>query len=101
MSEQTKAMQALVTACWKDSELKQRLIQDPISVLTEFGVPIPNGKSVAVVENTESTIHITIPERPDTQIELSDEELESAAGGVTKPIAVDINILDNPNNPTP
>ena len=34
-----------------------------------------------VVENTDNAVHVTLPAAPEGHAELSDEELESAAGG--------------------
>ena len=40
--------------------------------------------NVNVVENTDNTVHITMPAwRPPGQQNLSDEELSNAAGGVS------------------
>lgn len=41
----------------------------------------PNGVDVQVVENTDNTIHITLPAAPDNTDSLSDADLESVAGG--------------------
>lgn len=45
-----------------------------------------------VVENTTGTVHITIPITPDNQLDLSDNELLSAAGGLVS--------LDGPCGPS-
>ena len=52
---------------------------DPKAVLAEYDMPVPDNIDVKVVENKEDCVHITLPKKP--SVDLSDEELESAAGG--------------------
>ena len=79
MTEQKNALAQLFAACWKDEALKARLMADPKAVLKEHGLDVPDGINVKVVENADDCVYITLPKRPSG--ELSDEELESAAGG--------------------
>ena len=72
---------ALFAACWKDEALKARFMADPKAVLAEYGMPVPDGIDVKVVENADNCVHITMPAPPDGHHELSDEELGAAAGG--------------------
>ena len=51
------------------------------AVLAERGIEMPDGMDVTVVENSDNTVHITLPMAPDGHAELSDEELSNAAGG--------------------
>ena len=83
MTEQRNQLADLFAACWKDEALKQRFMNDPKAVLAEYGMDVPDGIAVNVVENTDNTVHITLPMAPDGGVELSDEELSSAAGGGT------------------
>jgi hypothetical protein len=78
-------MNTLIAACWKDDALKQRFLSDPHAVLAEHGMDVPEGINVNVVENTDTTVHITMPAAPDGHRELSDEELANAAGGALGP----------------
>ncbi|MAB29265.1 MAG: NHLP leader peptide family natural product precursor [Planctomycetaceae bacterium] len=79
MTEQRNKLVDLFAACWKDEPLKARFMADPKAVLAEYDMPVPDGIDVKVVENTDDCVYITLPKRPSG--ELSDEELESAAGG--------------------
>ena len=79
MTEQKNALAQLFAKCWKDEALKARFMADPKAVLAEFDMPVPDGIDVKVVENADDCVYITLPKRPSG--ELSDEELESAAGG--------------------
>ena len=79
MTEQKNALAQLFAACWKDEALKARFMSDPKAVMKEHGLDVPDGIDVKVVENTDDCVHITLPNRPSD--DLSDEELEAAAGG--------------------
>ena len=83
MTEERNALTDLYAACWKDDALKARFMADPKAVLAERGIEMPDGMDVTVVENTDNTVHITLPMAPDGHAELSDEELSNAAGGVS------------------
>ena len=82
MTEQRKAMAELFAACWKDEALKARFMADPKAVLAEYGMDVPDGMGVNVVENTDTTVHITMPAPPSGGMDLSDDELSNAAGGI-------------------
>ena len=83
MTEQRNQLAELFAACWKDEALKARFMTDPKAVMAEHGIDVPDGIDVNVVENTDNTVHITMPQAPAGAAELSDEELAGAAGGVT------------------
>ena len=82
MTEERNALTDLFAACWKDDALKARFMADPKAVLAERGIEMPGGIDVNVVENSDNTVHITLPKDPTGSTELSDEELTSAAGGL-------------------
>ena len=81
MTEQNNAFAELFAACWKDEALKARFMADPKAVLAERGIDMPDNIDVKVVENSDNTVHITMPMAPDGHEELSMEELSQAAGG--------------------
>ena len=81
MTEQQNKIAELFAACWKDDALKARFMADPASVLREYGMPVPEGVDVKVIENADNCVHITLPAAPTDAMELSDAELSSAAGG--------------------
>ena len=82
MTEQRNALTELFAACWKDEDLKARFMSDPKAVLAEHGIDVPDNMNVNVVENSDNTVHITMPMAPAGAADLSDEELSNAAGGV-------------------
>ncbi len=81
MAEHNDALAKLFAACWRDEALKARFMSDPESVLKDFGLDVPDGCDVKVVENGDHTVHITMPAPPIGHADLSDAELASAAGG--------------------
>ena len=81
MTEQNNPLTDLFAACWKDDALKARFMADPKAVLAERGIEMPDGMDVKGVENSDNTVHITMPMAPDGHEELSMEELSSVAGG--------------------
>ena len=81
MTEQKNALAQLFAACWKDEALKARLMSDPKAVLKEHGLDVPDGIDVKVVENADDCVHITLPAPPARLMDLSDDDLQGAAGG--------------------
>jgi hypothetical protein len=65
-----------------DESFRQRLLEDPRSAIEqELGTPLPEGVEVRAVEETAQAIYLVLPIRSAEVDELSDEELESVAGG--------------------
>ena len=81
MTEQKNKLAELFAACWKDEALKARFMADPKAVLAEYGMPVPDGMDVKVVENADDCVHITLPPPPAENTDLSDDALSRAAGG--------------------
>ena len=81
MTEQRNQLADLFAACWKDEALKQRFMGDPKAVLAEYGMDVPVGMSVKVVENAGNCVYITMPASPSSGMALSDDELGKVAGG--------------------
>ncbi|HVS40528.1 MAG TPA: NHLP leader peptide family RiPP precursor [Gemmataceae bacterium] len=70
----------LVARAWDDPAFKAKLIADPVAVLQENGVTPPAGGRLQVVENSADVAYLVLPTKP-TSRELSEEELQSVAGG--------------------
>ena len=88
MTDQGNQLTALFASCWKDDALKRRFMVDPKAVLAEYGMDVPDEMNVNVVENTDNTVHITMPAPPSGHGDLSDEELSNAAGGCVTDIGL-------------
>ena len=52
---------AIIAKCWEDEAFRKRLIADPGATLAAEGVLLPDGVSVAVVEDTASVRHLVLP----------------------------------------
>ncbi|HXH34280.1 MAG TPA: NHLP leader peptide family RiPP precursor [Plantibacter sp.] len=81
MSEQNAYAQIIAKA-WGDDAFRAQLLADPTAAFAGEGVELPAGKRVVVNEDTADLINITLPARPS---ELSDEALDSVAGGFWYP----------------
>ena len=60
-------------------------MSDPKAVLAEHGIDVPANIDVNVVENSDNTVHITMPAAPAGAADLTDEELGNVAGGECTP----------------
>ena len=78
--EQQQAMGKIIAKAWADEAYKLRLIHNPADVLKEEGLPVPEGITVKVVENTPALFHVILPRNPGG--ELTDEDLDATAGGL-------------------
>lgn len=74
----SKAFAAIVARSWGDEDFHAQLLADPTATLAANGFDVPDGKTVQVVEDSDTVMHVLLPSRPS---ELSDEELDSVAGG--------------------
>lgn len=66
--ELSKAWARAVAKAWADEEYKRRLLTDPQAVAAEEGVPLPEGLTLKVVENTASTMHLVLPAHPNASV---------------------------------
>ena len=86
LTQQQELLGQVVSKAWEDESFKQELIDNPIEAiekLTGKKIQLPEGKTFVVRDQTdESTIFINIPAKPELDAELSEEQLETAAGGV-------------------
>jgi hypothetical protein len=78
--QQNRKMSQLIARCWSDETYKRKFLADPAATFKAEGIAItaPERAKIQVVENTEKLVHLVIPIRPS---ELSDEDLDQAAGG--------------------
>jgi hypothetical protein len=76
--DQSKKISQLIAKAWADGSFKKKLLAEPVATLKAEGVALPPGLQVRAVENTDKLSYLVIPFRP---TELSEEDLEKAAGG--------------------
>lgn len=60
----TPAIQDALDRIWSDAALKSRLLAEPNSVLTEFGLTIPASVTVQIHENTPTLMNAVLPLQP-------------------------------------
>ena len=76
--EMDKKMGKVIAKAWADAEFKARLLANPAETLQAEGIETPAGVKLNVVENTNEQLYVVIPQAPH---KLSDEDLDSVAGG--------------------
>ena len=79
--EYAKQYGQVVARAWADDAFKARLLAEPAAVLREEGFVLPEGVELRAVENTERVMYLTLPPKPSE--DLTDEQLNSVAGGLT------------------
>src|ERR1051326_2514755 len=81
MTERTIQEQVLERAL-KDEAFRKALLTNPRAVLArDYHIQVPETVGIRVVEDTAETLTIVLPPRQEALQELSDAELEAAAGG--------------------
>lgn len=84
MDDTLKAIQTVINRAWADEHFKQSFIKNPKEIIERMtGVIIPPSVDLVIHDqtNTKKT-YLTIPPIPNfDQMELSDEQLDSIAGG--------------------
>ncbi|WP_272149794.1 NHLP leader peptide family RiPP precursor [Tenacibaculum aiptasiae] len=86
LTREQKLLQTIIHKAWEDNSFKQHLIENPIDAiknLTGENVKVPEGKTIVVRDQTDSSfIYINIPAEPNMDdMELTEEQLEIVAGG--------------------
>lgn len=88
MTQRSEYEREVIKKAWSDENFKQRLISDPKSVIAEeLGETLPENIEVEVLQETENKVYFVLPSNPIPNVaeeELSEEALESVAGGVCK-----------------
>jgi hypothetical protein len=74
----------LITRAWKDEAFARELRSNPKAVVErEMGMKLGDDVEIKVLEETQKTMYLVLPEKPQApQGELSDEQLAAAAGGI-------------------
>ncbi len=81
-----KLEENIVSNARKNVDYRKRLLDDPKALLeSQIGQPLPSGFKVSVLQETPTQAYIVLPyDAPKSGSELSDEDLESVAGGKAK-----------------
>jgi len=75
-NKELKKWSKVVAEAWADDAFKRRLMKNPASALKKFGIDVPQGLELRVVENTDKVRYITLPPKPQGDV----TSLSGAAG---------------------
>ena len=75
----------IVQRAWKDDAFRDEFITDPKATIEKYsGQKLPPELNFVALAEDDKTIHFVIPAKPPKADELSDEDLEKVAGGMTR-----------------
>jgi hypothetical protein len=77
-------LQEVIAKVWSDESLKTKLLDNPKSVLAEYGLEFPASIEVQVHENTSSLMNYVLPLPSEIPPGVDMEEIEPVAGKVIK-----------------
>jgi len=78
--------QKLIEKALKNEAFREQLLENPeVAIEQEMGMKIPEPMKIKIVEEDPQTIYLVLPYVPasETQVELSETELQEIAGGGT------------------
>jgi hypothetical protein len=77
----------IVRHSWSDPEFRKEFVADPAGAFTKYlKIPATSLPKIVVHDEKPGTWHIVLPAKPANATELSEEDLEKVAGGVTPSI---------------
>jgi hypothetical protein len=86
-TQEQKMYSEIVQKAWEDAEFKKELVANPVATIEKLlgkKLNLPEGKTLVIRDQTdESAVYINIPSKPQIDAELSEEQLEMVAGGVS------------------
>jgi hypothetical protein len=78
----------IVKRCWKDEEFRKEFIADPAGAFVKYlQIPAASLPKIVVHEETSGSWHIVLPAKPPHVEELTEQDLERVAGGITPALA--------------
>jgi hypothetical protein len=83
MNQRQQLEQKLIEKATKDESFRKQLIENPSAAIeNETGMKIPEGMKIIVLEENPQTVYLMLPQvnNQETEMELSESELESVAG---------------------
>jgi hypothetical protein len=74
----------IVKRCWEDEEFRRDFTADPVGTAAKhLAVSAANLPKIAIHEEPAGSWHIVLPSRPAAADQLSEEDLERVAGGIS------------------
>jgi len=84
MLQQIPMQERIIAKAMKDEAFRQEVLSNPQAAIERtLGISVPAGVTIAVHQDTPTTLHLVLPVRATSPawVELSDAELEQATGG--------------------
>src|SRR5437868_5399205 len=75
----------IIAKAWSDPAFKAKLLAEPHAALEELGVAVAAGKTVKVVENADSHVHLVLPPKPAGDLPQRALDRMAADAGATWP----------------
>ena len=72
-------LDAVTAKALESEQYREQLLADPVKVLTDEGLTIPEGVNVVIHENTEDTIHLVLPSQIVVMIDLGEVDITTLA----------------------
>jgi len=83
--EHAKAISRIVAKCWMDEDYKKHFVADPVKVLEDEGIEVPEGVKIRVLEDKPDERSFILPAKPDDLGFV--EELEDRLAASACPLA--------------
>jgi hypothetical protein len=84
----------IVKRCWENEEFRKEFLADPAGAfVTYLKVPPASLRKIVIHQEEPGSWHIVLPVKPASSGELSEEELEVVAGGVSTISCVSMSIV--------
>lgn len=79
ISTLSKKWKKILIELWDDPSLKDSLLKNPEKTLSKLGFQTTASQRVRIHENSDETLHLVIPQKPNTK--LTDEDLAHIVAG--------------------
>ncbi len=77
-----KEVQSRVIArAWKDEDFQKRLLKEPLEVLREWGIELPENVDLTCLQEEANHLYFVVPSAPSNVNKLSERELQQMAAG--------------------